>query len=278
MPVGTLYLVATPIGNLEDITFRAVRVLKDVDVIACEDTRHTRLLLSHYGIATPLVSYHEHNERRRAPELLARLRAGESVAIVSDAGMPALSDPGYTLIREAIDRGVPVVPVPGASAVTAALAVSGLPADHFVFVGFLPRTAGARRRALQEMAALPWTLVMFEAPHRIERTLDDVRTTLGNRPVALVRELTKRFEEVIRGSTDEVLERVRAVPPKGELTLVVAGAPERAAGGEAEATAHLRRLLEQGSTLREAVRTVAAVHRVPKRAAYRLALEILGKR
>lgn len=276
MNPGVLYVVATPIGNLEDFTFRAVRVLKDVDLIACEDTRHARILLNHYGIATRMISYHEHNEQRRAPELLKQLQKGRSVALISDAGTPVLSDPGYMLIRHAISAGIPVISIPGASAITAALAVAGLPTDHFVFVGFLPRKFGDRTRALEELARLPWTLVMFETPHRIVQTLEDMHTGLGNRHVALVRELTKKFEEVLRGSLLEVLERVRVAPPRGELTLVVEGTQK--AKDVVNPSARLKVLLESGMTAKDAVRVVAEEHGIPRRTVYQLALEILGKR
>lgn len=230
MTSGTLYVVATPIGNLEDLTVRARRILSEVDVIACEDTRHTRLLLAHYSVATPVVSYHEHNEARRTPELLLRLRQGENVALVSDAGTPALSDPGHLLIREAAALGMPIVAVPGASAVTAALTVSGLPTDRFVFLGFLPRKPGARRRALEEVASVPWTLVLFESPHRITAVLQDLLAVLGDRRVAMARELTKRFEEVVRGTISEALSRLEVHPPRGEFTIVVEGARRRPTG------------------------------------------------
>jgi len=232
MTTGTLYVVATPIGNLEDLSIRAARILREVDVIACEDTRHTRLLLQRYGITTPMVSYHEHNEPARAQELLRRLETGESAALVSDAGTPVLSDPGFSLVRQAIAGGIPVVPLPGPSAITAALSVAGLPTDRFVFLGFLPRKAGERRRALEEVASIPWTLVLFETPHRIAHALRDLHTILGDRQVAVMRELTKKFEEVVRGTVSQVADRMQQTPPRGELTLVVAGA-EAVRGGEA---------------------------------------------
>lgn len=287
MSAGTLYVVATPIGNLEDISFRAVRVLKEVDVIACEDTRHTRVLLSRYGIAAPLISYHEHNEETRAAELLRRLQAGSSVALIADAGTPMLSDPGFTLVRRAIAAEIPVVPVPGPSAITAALSVAGLPTDRFVFVGFLPRKAAERRRALEELAALPWTLVFFEAPHRFAPMLRDLQTVLGDRSLVVVRELTKKFEEVIRGAASDVLMRVQQSPPRGELTLVVAGAPNhslRLGSGQAQAAApapgdpaaRLRVLLSSGVPSKTAVREVAQAHRLPRRTVYQMALRIKG--
>ena len=285
MATGTLYVVATPIGNLEDVTTRALRILREVDVIACEDTRHTRLLLQRYGITTPLVSYHEHNEQTRAQELLRRLQEGTSVALVSDAGTPVMSDPGFTLVRQAVAAGVPVVPAPGASAITAALSVAGLPTDRFVFLGFLPRKAGERRRALLDIARIPWTLVMFEAPHRVVHTLRDLRAVLGDRQVAVMRELTKKFEETVRGALSEVTDRMAQAPPRGELTLVVAGAqPVRGEASDRQEippddpAAHLRGLLRSGVPVKDAVRQVAQAHRLPRRAVYEMALVLQGKR
>ena len=285
MATGTLYVVATPIGNLEDVSARALRILREVHVIASEDTRHTRLLLQRYGITTPQVSYHEHNEQTRAQELLRRLQEGTSVALVSDAGTPVLSDPGFTLVRQAVAAGVPIVPVPGASAITAALSVAGLPTDRFVFLGFLPRKAGERRRALVDIARIPWTLVMFEAPHRVVRTLRDLGGVLGDRQVAVMRELTKKFEEIVRGTVSEVADRMAQPPPRGELTLVVAGAqPVRGeASGRAtippdDPAAHLRGLLRSGVPVKDAVRQVAQAHRLPRRTVYEMALVLQGKR
>lgn len=223
---GVLYVVATPIGNLEDVTYRARRVLTEADVIACEDTRHTRVLLNHYGINKPLVSLYEHNERARTPELLQRLREGETIALVSDAGTPAVSDPGFVLLREALAAGFTVVPIPGPSALLAALTVSGLPPDRFTFLGFLPKRSSRRRRALQEVAGQPATLILFEAPHRITTVLQDLLDVLGDRRVALARELTKKFEDVFRGTLSEALQHLRTHPPRGEFTIVVEGASE----------------------------------------------------
>ena len=219
---GVLYVVATPIGNLEDITYRAVRVLREAELIACEDTRQTRKLLDHYNIATPVVSYHEHNEAARAEELLRKLEQGTTVAQVSDAGMPGISDPGYRVIKLAIDRGIAVVPIPGASALVTALVGSGLPTDAFEFHGFLPAKAGQRRTMLEGFRQGRHTIVVYEAPHRIRETLEDIAAALGtNRPVVLARELTKIHEEFIRGSVAEVLERVKERELKGEITLLI---------------------------------------------------------
>jgi 16S rRNA (cytidine1402-2'-O)-methyltransferase len=274
---GTLYIVATPIGNLEDVTLRALRVLNEVDVIACEDTRHTRVLLSRHGIATPLVSYHEHNEAARAAELVSRLERGESVALVSDAGMPLVSDPGYPLITLAVARSIPIVAIPGPSVVTAALAVSGLPAERFLFAGFLPRKPAERRRAIETLAGIPYTLVFFEAPHRIAATLADLQAALGRRRVAIVRELTKRFEEVVRGDIGEVVEHFGTRQPRGEFTVVVEGAAPGVDGREASDAVlreHLDTLLGSGVAPSAAARIVAGAHRVPRRTAYRMALQL----
>jgi 16S rRNA (cytidine1402-2'-O)-methyltransferase len=225
---GTLYVVATPIGNLEDISYRAVRVLKEADLIACEDTRHTAKLLHHYGIDKPTVSYHEHNEAARAEELVTKLIAGLNVAQVSDAGMPGISDPGYRVIKLAIERGVPVVPIPGASAVVTALAASGLPTDSFQFLGFLPAKSGQRRTMLETLRAAEHTTVVYEAPHRIAETMKDIVELLGaERPVVLARELTKVHEEFIRGSAAQVLHRVQEHELKGEITLLVGKGTEQ---------------------------------------------------
>jgi 16S rRNA (cytidine1402-2'-O)-methyltransferase len=277
MSSGTLYVVATPIGNLEDLSMRAVRVLREVAIIACEDTRHTRVLLQHYGVATPILSYHEHNEAARTPELLRRLEAGASVALVSDAGTPILSDPGFTLLRHAIATSIPVVPIPGPSAITTALSVAGLPTDRFVFVGFLPRRTGERRRILAALASVPWTVVLFEAPHRIRQTLQDLKAILGDRQMAVGRELTKKFEEMIRGAVSQVLEHVQRTPPRGELTLVVAGAPA-AAGPRGDPARRLRALLARGVSAKDAVRQVAQTCGLPRRTVYEMALHLQGKR
>ena len=280
MSPGTLYLVATPIGNLEDLTYRARRILAEVDLIACEDTRHTRHLLVHYGITTRTLSFHEHNEAARTSELLQRLQRGEDVALVSDAGTPAVSDPGYPLVREAAAAGISVVSVPGPSAVMAALTVSGLPPDRFVFLGFLPRRLGERRRALEAAAALPWTLVFFEAPHRITAVLEDIEAVLGDRRVALARELTKKFEEVFRGTVADALGHLRAHTPRGEFTIVVEGTGEtgKQKEGEADAGERMRALLDAGLPPAEAVQDVMRTAGLTRRQAYDLMLRARGKR
>jgi 16S rRNA (cytidine1402-2'-O)-methyltransferase len=220
---GTLYLVATPIGNLEDITRRALRVLGEVDRVAAEDTRRTRRLLEHYGISVPLESLFEHNERARVPGLIRRLQAGERLAIVTDAGSPAVADPGYPLVRAAIEAGIRVESVPGPSALIAALQVSGFATDAFTFVGFLPVKAGARRRKLEELSTRRETIVAFESPHRIAACLEDLEAVWGARPVALARELTKTFEEVLRGSAREVRDALIEEKRRGEMVLVLSG-------------------------------------------------------
>jgi 16S rRNA (cytidine1402-2'-O)-methyltransferase len=219
---GTLYIVSTPIGNLEDITFRAVRVLREVDLIACEDTRQTRKLLDHFEIKTHAISYHEHNEAERAAAMVERLLAGENIALVSDAGTPLVSDPGYRIVKAAVDANIRIVPIPGASALLAGLAGSGLPTDAFRFGGFLPAKSGQRRKVLEQMGSERATLVFYEAPHRIPETLEDIQATLGDRQVVVARELTKLHEEWIRGTPLEVAASLRARPSvKGEITLLI---------------------------------------------------------
>src|SRR3989441_1435775 len=219
---GSLYIVATPIGNLEDITQRALRVLGEVDLVACEDTRHTRKLLNHYGINTRTISYHEHNERERAAELLARLQDGANVAIVSDAGTPAVSDPGFRLVRLAAENGVGVVPIPGPTALISALVASGLPTDEFFFGGFLPPRSHARRARLAELRSVNATLIFYEAPHRIAATLKDAREILGEREAVVARELTKLHEEIARGRLSELAEQYASSEhARGEIVLII---------------------------------------------------------
>ena len=220
---GTLYVVSTPIGNLEDITHRAVRVLSEVDVIACEDTRHTRKLLNHYGVKTKTVSYHEHNERERAAQLLESLESGSDIAIVSDAGTPGISDPGFRIVRLALENGVPVVPVPGPTALISALVASGLPSDEFFFGGFLPARSSQRRTRLLELASIPATLVFYEAPHRIAESLRDAREILGEREAVVARELTKLHEEILRGRLSELEHRFSTGEggARGEMVLMI---------------------------------------------------------
>ncbi len=218
---GILYLIATPIGNLEDISHRAVRLLGEVDLIACEDTRHTRKLLNHYGISTRTISYHEHNERERAAQLLKLIESGSNVAIVSDAGTPGISDPGYRLTQLAIEGGATVVSVPGPSALVTALVASGLPTDEFLFAGFLPAKANARRARLKQLGAVAATLIFYEGPHRLAATLQDALEILGERNAVIARELTKMHEEIARGRLSELVKRFSAEPIRGEIVLLI---------------------------------------------------------
>jgi 16S rRNA (cytidine1402-2'-O)-methyltransferase len=218
---GCLYLVATPIGNLEDITLRAIRILKEADLIACEDTRQTLKLLNHYGIRKEMVSYHEHNELTRSPELAIELEQGAQIALVSDAGTPGISDPGHRLVTLCLRHHIPVVPIPGPSALVAALAASGLPTEEFLFVGFLPARAGARRKALDALKSASRTLIFYEAPHRVVETLADALDILGARPAVIAREVTKIHEEFLRGPLADLLESARKRAPRGEITLLI---------------------------------------------------------
>jgi len=230
---GTLYLVATPIGNLADITHRALQVLKDVDLIACEDTRHTHKLLHHYGITTKTISYHEHNEQRRTAELIDLLKQGSDIAVVSDAGTPSISDPGFRLVRAAIESDLPVVPVPGPSAVISALIAAGLPTDEFFFAGFLPSRSNARRARLNELRSVPGTLIFYEAPHRLSSTLKDAYEVLGEREAVVARELTKLHEEIRRGRLSDLAEHyANAENPRGEIVVLI----DRNVIGEARET------------------------------------------
>ena len=223
MLTGILYIVSTPIGNLEDFTYRAHRILQEVSVIAAEDTRHTQKLCAHYGIHTSLTSYHDFNKEEKTPVLLQRLLEGNSVALVSDAGTPLISDPGYYLVTRAIEKGIRIVPVPGPSAVLAALSISGLPTDAFRFEGFLPKKSGAKTRVLQELIEEPRTTILFETPHRILKTLTLLHELLGDRRITITRELTKTYEETLRGYAGELIRTCQTKPLKGELTLVVEG-------------------------------------------------------
>ena len=270
MPI--LYLVATPIGNLEDVTLRALRVLGDVALIAAEDTRTTRKLLAHHGIRARLTSYHEHNKAQKIPYILSALEHGD-VALVSEAGMPAVSDPGVDLVAAAVAAGVAVVAVPGPSAVVTALAVSGLPTRQFTYVGFLPRRRGERRRLLSSLVGQPQTLVALESPHRLVASLADLLVVLGDRRIAVCRELTKLHEEVFRGRISEALAHFGE--PRGEFTLVIEGAAgsESAPSDETAVRQELRRLREQGLGARQAVDEVALRFGLPRRQAYRLWLQ-----
>jgi 16S rRNA (cytidine1402-2'-O)-methyltransferase len=273
-----LYVVATPIGNLRDISLRALATLAASDAVLAEDTRVTKTLLAHYGITTPLVSYHEHSSDAARERMVARLRAGQTLALVSDAGTPLVSDPGYRLVEAAIADGIAVVPLPGASAVMAALVVSGLPTDRFFFEGFLPAKAGPRRARLTELAAVPGTLVLYEAPHRIGDTLADAAATLGVRPAAVARELTKLYETVRRGTLPELAAAFAAEPPpKGEIVLLVAPRSEESRAGEAAATLDERlRAALAGNSVKDAASIVASETGLARRDVYARAL-VLGR-
>jgi 16S rRNA (cytidine1402-2'-O)-methyltransferase len=265
---GVLRLVATPIGNLEDITYRAVRVLRESDLIACEDTRQTRKLLDHYGIHTPTISYHEHNEASRAEELAARMTGGASIALVSDAGMPLVSDPGYRLVRAAIDAGVPVEPVPGPSAALAALAASGLATDAFRFGGFLPHKAGQRLKLLESLADELETLIFYEAPHRILAALEAIEQALGPRPVVVARELTKIHEEFLRGTAAEVRAQLAARETvKGEITLLI-GKSDAPPPDDTPLREAVEALVRTGVAKMDAIKQVARQRGLSKREVY----------
>jgi 16S rRNA (cytidine1402-2'-O)-methyltransferase len=266
---GCLYLVATPIGNLEDISLRALRILKEVDLIACEDTRQTLKLLSHFEIRKPLESYHEHNEMTRAPELIMQMDEGAKVALVSDAGTPVISDPGHRLVSLCLRHKIDVIPVPGPSAIVAALAACGLPSEEFTFLGFLPARSAERRRRLQRVASEPRSIVLYEAPHRVQATLRDALDVLGNRQAAVARELTKIHEEFLRGRIDELIRAFDQKEPRGEMTVIFAP-PEQAvqqASGESTATP---------KTLSERVAQIEAVQNLDRKAALKQAAKEFG--
>jgi 16S rRNA (cytidine1402-2'-O)-methyltransferase len=274
--MGTLYLIATPIGNLEDMTLRALRLLRAVRLVAAEDTRHTRRLLTHYEIATPLISYHEHNKLQRVAAILAALAEGD-VALVSDAGTPAVNDPGYELVVAAIDAGFPVSPIPGASATLAALVASGLPTAHWTFLGFLPNRAGARRTFLEGAQHLHTTLICFETPHRLQAALADILAMLGNRRICVARELTKLHEEFVRGTVADALAYFEATAPRGEFVLVIEGAteelqrqPQDEDPWQERAQARLHALRAQGIPGSAAARQVSKELGVARGAVYRL--------
>jgi len=272
---GTLYIVGTPIGNLEDITLRALRVLGEVAIIAAEDTRVTQTLLRRHEIATPLVSYHQHASERRIAELIGMLKTGKSVAMVSDAGMPGFSDPGARLVAACASEGIPVVVIPGPTASSAALAVSGFSGREHLFMGFLPAKVGDRRKALQGVAWFRGALVLYEAPHRVVETLKDVIEVLGDRQAIAARELTKKFEEVVRGSASELLDHFEQTEPRGEFTIAVAGAPVGAHGHAPldipAAVAEVRDLVAAGLSRSRAVAHVAKHRGIPRNTLYRAA-------
>lgn len=281
MESGKLYLVGTPIGNLEDITYRAIRTLKEVQLIAAEDTRHSRKLLEYFQISTPMTSYHEHNEEEKSAELIESILGGTSVAVVTDAGMPGISDPGYRLVVKAWENGVEVIPIPGPTAMTSALVSSGFATDRFTFEGFLPRKTNQRREQLQELAAEPRTMIFYEAPHRLVETLEDIKAVMGSERMVLVaRELTKKHEEKVRNTVDEVLCHFTDNPPKGEIVLIVAGntavgAVQEEMGWETMSILeHVEALMKAGMAKKQAIKQVAQERNLPKSQVYQEAIQI----
>ena len=273
---GTLYIVGTPIGNLEDITLRAIKVLHNVNWIAAEDTRHTAKLLNHFDIKTPQLSYYEHNQQRRIPSLVESLRLGNAIALVTDAGMPGISDPGYELVKACLEAEIPVIPIPGVSASLTALSVAGLPTDRFVFEGFLPTKNKERQQRLTLLKTESRTIILYEAPHRLLETLQDLEQNLDSkRSSVIARELTKLHEEFWRGTLVEAVQYYQEHNPKGELTLVIAGASESPTPlTEEQLKAELERLLQQGISRSEASRQLAAATSLPRRQIYQLALTL----
>ncbi len=274
---GTLYLCATPIGNLEDITYRTVRCLREADLIAAEDTRHTKQLLSAYEIDTPLTSYHEHNKAEKGPLLIQKMQEGTMLALVSDAGMPAICDPGSDLVRLAIEAGIPVVPLPGPNAGLTGLIASGMDTTRFTFIGFLPKTQKHRLPVLESIKAYEGTLIFYEAPHRIQSVLTEIMAVLGDRQAVLCRELTKKYEQYMRGTLSQLKDELAVQGARGEFVILVAGAePETmaAADGSVDYASLVQELMDQGVDKKEAVRMVARRCGVPKRSVYQAALTL----
>lgn len=274
--MGTLYVVGTPIGNLEDMTFRAVRILQSVDAIAAEDTRHTGRLLQHFQIKTPQLSYHEHNHKGRLPELLNKLSEGKAIALVTDAGIPGISDPGYELVKACIEAGIQVVPIPGASASLTALSAAGLPTDQFVFEGFLPASGTLRQQRLESLPAEQRTIILYESPHRLRVSLRDLAKSLGKeRNIVIARELTKLHEEFWRGTIEEAIAHYTHTEPKGEFTLVIAGAQlVMPVLSEDTIKAELIEIMAQGVSRSQATRQLAEMTKLPRRQLYQLSLTI----
>lgn len=264
---GVLYIVSTPIGNLEDITLRAIRILKEVDVIAAEDTRHSIKLLNHYGISKPLISYWSEKEKIKSEEIIERLETGQSVALISDAGTPGISDPGALLIRKAIEKGFIVVPVPGASAITAALSIAGLPTEEFTFIGFLPAKRNQRRKVLRDISLEKRTVVFYESPHRIVETFCDMKEIFNERRVALIKEISKIHEEVLRGTVSEVLEKLKKTKIAGEYVVVLEGKTEEEKHS-LEALLEVSALMKKGLGRKEAVKKVANAYGMSKKELY----------
>ena len=275
---GALYIVPTPIGNLEDITLRALRVLKEVDLIAAEDTRHTQHLLNHYGIKTALTSYHEHNEREKAQRLVERIKSGANLALVSDAGTPAIADPGFRLVVAAIAAGIQIVPLPGAAALAAVLSASGLPTDRFLFEGFLPAKKAERKARLQGLREQTATLVFYEAPHRLLETLHDMHQLLGDRELVVAREVSKVHEEFLRGTVSELVTQLSDREVKGEITLVVRGSTGATTVSEEQLRTEIRRLTGEHVGVKEIAELLGERYGLSKREVYRLTLEITNRK
>lgn len=274
---ATLYIIATPIGNLEDMTYRAVRILGEVDLIAAEDTRHSLKLLSHFGISKPMTSYFDHNKEFKGERILNSLRQGKSVALISDAGTPCISDPGYQLVRDAVAEGILVVPLPGACAAITALCASGMPTDNFTFAGFPPSRQGKRRTFLSGVSTLPGTLVLYEAPHRLLDSLNDIRGVMGEREIIVARELTKIYEEFIRGSVSEVIEVVSKGVIRGEVVLLISSA-ETAAQDSEPLTVVLQRLMADGTlSVKDVTKRAAEIAGVPRSEAYSEVLKLKNR-
>ncbi len=273
---GELYLVGTPIGNLEDMTVRAIRILGEVNLVAAEDTRQTRKLMTHFNIQTPLHSYHEHNKEQSAESLLNRLKQGERVALVSDAGMPAISDPGYELVVEAIKEGIAVIPIPGANAALCGLISSGLPTNRFLFVGFLPRTKNQRKESLEQLVKATDTLLFYESPHRIKASLDDMMAVFGEREVAIAREITKRYEEWFRGHLSEAIVWLDKEGARGEYCIIVKGSNDTQADLASLWWAlltiedHVKHWVDKGFNQKDAIKGVAKERNIPKREVYEI--------
>jgi len=275
MKNGTLYIVATPIGNLEDMTFRAVRILKEADLIAAEDTRHSRKLLTHFGISKPLTSYFDHNKQVKGAMILEKLRQGLSVALVSDAGTPCISDPGYQLVFDALRSGIPVVPIPGACAAVTALSASGLPTDSFAFEGFLPSRKGKRREKIFSLREEKRVLIFYESPNRLVDTLADLRELLGDRTMVVAREVTKMYEEFLRGSVSDIVSQLENRPVRGELVLMVAPSASTVEAGDDEMAGLLEKYIcSEGFSLKDAVKRVALETGTSKSRVYETALLI----
>ncbi|MGE5398571.1 MAG: 16S rRNA (cytidine(1402)-2'-O)-methyltransferase [Chitinophagales bacterium] len=275
---GTLYVCSTPIGNLEDASFRLVRILSEVDLIACEDTRHTRVLLNHFNINKPTISYHEHNSKEREETLVSRLNQGQSIALVSDAGTPGISDPGYPLIHRAAQEGIRIEVIPGPSALIAALVVSGLDTDRFVFEGFLPARASQRVKRLEEIIQEQRTIILYEAPHRLLKLLEDINNIMGDRQVAVIRELTKIHEETRRGSLADLIKHFEEHPPRGEITVIVEGNKQKPKNADLSTIVQeVKDLVAGGMEKKEALKLKAQEYKVKKGELYMKFVELTHK-